>query len=124
MALPVDGLKILELYRFIVKGFIWHHWKIVLSESDEVHTMGLSEVGETYFNKLLCTNAGAKVEGKLGDDTFKYIGSQAKDSPGATIWMFTMYNGIKFIDNSFEEPKYSTKIGALTIPKNSGLFCR
>jgi hypothetical protein len=30
MTLPIDGDKIGQLFRFIVKGLMWHHWGVLL----------------------------------------------------------------------------------------------
>jgi hypothetical protein len=31
MTVPIDGNQIEELFRYIIKGLMWYHWKVIFT---------------------------------------------------------------------------------------------
>lgn len=117
MTLPIDGQKLLDLFSFITKGLIWDHWGILLPKEFSVVTTALTKFGESFFRKhFLSLNSKQRVENIIGKKTFAYIGLQAVDVPQITVWLYTIYNGLKLTETTGNFSEASTIIGALTGP--------
>jgi hypothetical protein len=107
LTLPLDSAKLDELFRFIVKGLLWHHWEVVLTAEYFVGAGTLSGQGERIFLDLFNKNANARVSVDLGDGTLQYDGVQGFNCPQLSIWKFKMYGGLKLsgaADVSLETP--------------------
>jgi len=110
-----DSSKLNSLFRYITKGLLWWHWKVLLTSEDFVDARTLPRVEERYFNLL---RAGNPVNGNLGEGTFHYEGVQATDNLKYTAWKFSIYGGIKFNDPRYPEEEPSL-IWGLTAPKEA-----
>lgn len=118
LALPIDGQRFLDLFKFITKGLMWHHWQTLLDDQFFVETISLTEYGEKFFaENFLRLNSRKRVEIRLGDNSFNYVGLQAVDQPQISVWQFIAYNGIKVSDSGADFAETSTKVGSLTGPK-------
>ena len=96
LTLPFDGEKLEGLFRYIVKGLLWHHWQVSLTKDHFVGAGMLSNAGETVFDKLFNLNAKNRVNISLGEGTIRYEGAQATDNPHISLWKFSIYGGLKF----------------------------
>jgi len=115
MVLPFDGEKLLILFEYITKGLLWHHWQTILSDEYFVQTIALTKTGEEFFqNNFLNLYSPKRVSVTLGGDTFTYIGAQGVDDPQISVWVFTIYNGVRLSESGTDLCETSTKIGALT----------
>ena len=38
-------------FAFVVKGLVWHHWNVRLSDNDEIEVIQLTEAGERFFQE-------------------------------------------------------------------------
>lgn len=95
LKLPIDASKIGELFCFIVKGLLWHHWDVLLTQNHSVRAGSLTKIGEQIFQNLLNGNASQRVMVNLGEGTFRYEGAQGIDSPHLSIWKFSVYGNLK-----------------------------
>jgi len=115
MVLPFDGEKLLTLFEYITKALLWHHWQTILSDEYFVQTIALTKTGEDFFeNNFLNLHSPNRVSVTLGGDTFRYIGAQGVDDPRISVWVFTIYNGVRLSEGGTDCGETSTKIGALT----------
>jgi hypothetical protein len=94
--LPVDGEKIGRLFEFITKALLWHHWKVILEPGRHGLWSGLlSPVGVQLHRSFFAMNGNARVSANLGEGTFTYEGLQGTDIPEMSVWLFSMYGGMK-----------------------------
>jgi len=115
MVLPFDGQKLLSLFEYITKGLLWHHWKAFLSDDHFVQTIALTKTGEDFFERnFLSLHSPNRVSVTLGDETFRYVGAQGVDYPQISVWVYTVYNGLRLSESGTDFCETSTKIGALT----------
>jgi hypothetical protein len=117
-AIPIDGDALLELFRYVVRGLIAFHWRTLLTSEDDISLVALTEAGEEYFDGLFSLATDKRIQGDLGNGTFKYEGSQAMDWPSITVWRIEAYGGLKFLERR-NSAIASSRIGALTGPKNA-----
>src|SRR5205823_5428004 len=104
-----------ELFGFIVKGLVWHHWKIYLSSEYLVKVIALTQEGEDAFEqRILNREAHPYVSMDLGKGTFLYEGIQDIDSPAVTAWRFSIYGGLKLGGDPEAPLKESTRLGGFT----------
>jgi hypothetical protein len=113
--LPVDSLKIEALFRYIVKGLVWHHWQVLLSAETGVWAGGLTNRGVDMHRRLLATNARQRASANLGNGTFVYDGAQGTDIPDMSIWLFSMFGGIKLSGDPDAPSDETTLIGGITV---------
>lgn len=94
LTIPLDSTKLYGLFRFIIKGFLWYHWKVLITPDHYVQAGTLEDTEEQIFLNLF-NNASKRVSQKLGGDTIQYEGVQDLDGPELSLWKFTIYGGVK-----------------------------
>ncbi|MDD3182308.1 MAG: HNH endonuclease [Alphaproteobacteria bacterium] len=100
MTLPIDSDKLNQLFCYIIKGLIWHHWGLLLPCDYFIGASSLTKEGESFFLDLFNKNPRREVNVSLGKGTFKYEGRQGTDDPYITLWRFTIYGGVVFSESS------------------------
>ncbi len=119
LQIPVDWLKVHELFVYITKGLAWRHFDKLELDADcfvEAHSL-VGSVGGNVRH-LLGLNVRSRVEQNLGGGTFHYRGAQAIDNPQITVWEFTILGGLRVASNA-EGPH---NIGAMTGPKRARIM--
>jgi hypothetical protein len=94
MTVPIDGAKIEELFKFITKALVWHHWKLELGEDAFVEAIIPTFAMIRQFVDLMRSNAAQRVLENVGQGTFMYAGAQGVDNPIVTVWEFAVYGGL------------------------------
>lgn len=118
MTVPIDSSKIDALFRYIVKGLVWHHWRVLLAPNASAWAGILSAHGEKLFKRMLALN-GHRVSGNLGEGTFVYEGLQAPDIPEMSVWTFSIYGGLILGGDPYEPQPKTTMIGGQTATKET-----
>ncbi len=118
MVLPFHFDQLEKLFMMIVKGLIWYHWQTHITEKHFVQVLALTKVGEEFFERhFFALNTRARVNLSLGKGAFSYEGVQGVDYPQITAWKFSMYGGIKLAESTDSPDAVSSRIGAVTGPK-------
>lgn len=117
MAIPFDGSAMERLYEYIVRGLVWHHWKVLLGHDVLVKAGFLVDVGRRMFEHLLMLEAAERVSVNLGDGVFVYEGAQAKDCPEFTVWRMSFYGGAILKGASNDPLNNCTTAYGITAPK-------
>lgn len=113
--IPIDGEKVGQLFGFITKALLWHHWQIILEpERHNVWAGFLNPIGLQLFRPFLAATANARVRENLGKGTFIYEGVQGTDIPEMSIWLFSIYGGMKLSGNTSTANDDCSIIGAVT----------
>lgn len=116
MLLPINGCFVTELFEYIVKGLAWYHWNTIIEKTSVVSATTLTRTGEEFFRKrFFALNAKAYIENTVEDHVFSYTGIQAIDTDQITIWLLTIYAGIRMIEGGAVN-EYSNVIGVFTSP--------
>lgn len=118
MIIPIDHDKIIDLFRYITKGLVWYHWKVLFRESDCVDGYFLSDDGSILFNNLFQMRSSEHVEGDLGGGTVFYEGAKGLNADQITVWRYKMYGGIVYSGDPDAPDVFCSEIGVLTGPKN------
>ncbi|ARU29481.1 hypothetical protein [Cellvibrio sp. PSBB006] len=113
---PFDSDKYTELFRYIVKGLIFHHFN-VLHQKDELIAVILPAqvVMDEIFNFYL-SHKGNRVHGNLGDGTIEYEGLRAFDGK-VTMWEFEVFGGLELAGDPDHPGLTTNKVIAMTGPK-------
>lgn len=115
MTLPVDHECLSELFVFVAKGLLWHHWQVRLSETDSVSVTMLTATGERFFNeRFFNVPVGKRVSQDLGKGTIRYDGVQAVDLPQVSVWRVRMFGGVQLADSA--RGATSSTVGLITGP--------
>ncbi len=93
--IPFDSTKLNQLYCFIIKGLMWHHWGVLLTPNIFVRAGCIRKTAEKAFQDLINGNASQRAGRDLGDGTIIYEGAQGVDSPYFSIWKFLVYGGVE-----------------------------
>jgi hypothetical protein len=94
LTVPIDSGKIEQLFAYITKGLMWHHWKVTLGPNCFVEAHVPTRATQRQLNGLLQARSSARAHADLGNGTFVYTGAQGSDSPTISIWEFIIYGGI------------------------------
>lgn len=117
LTVPFDG-KILErLFRFIVKGLVFHHWGATLGDKHGVRVITITPTGQEAFAVFLGINTRRQVSNDLGNGAFRYEGGQG-DYPELTVWRFSIYGGLVMAGDPNAPHEIATGIGAMTATKD------
>jgi hypothetical protein len=120
MKIPFDSCKLDKLFCLIVKGLIWHHWKVLLNSDTFTRAGCLKNEFEQKFDKFFHGNVKQRVEVDLGDGTIKYEGVLGVDIHRQfSIWKFTIYGGVKLGDDPTAPSETSMVIWGLTTKKKN-----
>jgi hypothetical protein len=112
LTLPIDGDKIGQLFKFIVRGLVWHHWSVLLGPDIGVWAGPLNRRGVEVHRSLLSKNTRQRAIGNLGCGTFIYEGAQGTDRPEMSVWLFSIFGGLTLSEERIHET--SSLIGGLT----------
>jgi hypothetical protein len=112
-ALPFEPERLIELFKYIVRGMLFYHWNVRLTEEHFCEVCLLASDGRKLFERFMQMRSKSQATGNFGDATIIYDGIQGLDSDIISVWRFSLYGDIKLIDPGEE----SVQIGALTGPK-------
>lgn len=51
--LPIDASKLLDLAKYIAKGLLFYHWKVIVPEDQVIHCQFMGETGESIFSDMI-----------------------------------------------------------------------
>lgn len=114
LAIPVDGERLEGLVGYVVRGLMFHHWRIALGSDCSVEAYSLTQCGEQTFNRHLAKNSAQRAFGNIGQGALLYRGIQAVDDPNISMWEVSLFGGFKTIGG--DQRGVSTKFGVLTGP--------
>ncbi len=103
LTVPFDGSRYTELFKYIAKALVWHHWGTYLNKDSFVYSTALTGEGAKLFHKyIFALRSKQRVEDIIGANTIKYIGVHAVDNDQITVWQFEVFNGL-VVSNSIDE---------------------
>lgn len=114
MTLPFDSDRLHQLFGFVVKGLLYHHWGVLLLPSHGLRVMSLTKFGDTSFSTFLGMNAKERVRSDLGKGAFSYEGAQGTDYPEFSIWRFSIFGGLKLCGDPATPSEELVGLGAIT----------
>jgi len=114
MTLPFDSDRLHQLFGFIAKGLLWHHWAVALQAHHDLKVVSLTKFGEASFSAFLRLNAKQRVRCVLGNGAFSYEGAQGTDYPEFSIWKISVYGGLKLCGDPTAPMEEVTGLGIVT----------
>ncbi len=94
MTLPIEGKKLIELLRMIIKGFSFYHWKVIVPQNYKIDVYALPLDGLIHFRDKIEPHflKENSVEGNIGEGCFIYIGAKHAAIPTMSCWEMSFYN--------------------------------
>jgi hypothetical protein len=114
--IPFDGEKLEQLFEFIVKGLMWHHWQVLLDGDCGIQVATPGAVQKKQYELLFQCRANARLDEDLGQGTIKYAAAQGVDKPRVSVWKFSFYGGVHLADAPAFPGESLSAIYALTGP--------
>jgi hypothetical protein len=108
-----DGQKVHDFLRYVTKGLLWHHWKVILDPQQAVHVASLTVSGERLFAYLFQKHAKRQVSVDLGGGTFRYVAAQGH-YPEFSLWGFSLLGGIVMNGTANKTATTSTVMATVT----------
>ena len=118
MTLPVDSEPLNQLFEFVAKGLLWHHWRMYLTDADFVEVTMLTKTGEGFFEELFRMRAGDRVAVNLGNGTVHYEGTHGVDCARVSAWRINMFGGVWLADSEAPDG-VSSVVGVITGPREA-----
>jgi len=115
MAVPIDGSKIEDLFCYVTKGLMWHHWRVTLGADSFVKACIPTFALIRQFVALLRSPAGSRVHENVGNGTLIYAGAQGTDNPQTSVWEFAIYGGVE-LSGGTRPHEVVSRIYAMTGP--------
>jgi hypothetical protein len=116
MTIPIDGAKVEELFKYITKALMWHHWKVTLGEDTFIEAIIPTFAMIRQFVGLLRSNAAQRASENLGLGTFMYAGAQGMDNPVISVWEFAIYGGLDLGGRGPRSNEVVSRVYAMTGP--------
>ncbi|MDP2376003.1 hypothetical protein [Reyranella sp.] len=113
MAIPIDGEKLNAYVGHVVRGLMWHHWKVLLDADHFVDVQCLTSAGEKFFGVMSGWTAKNRLDATLGNGVLSYTAAQGIDRDEISVWMLTLFNGAKVSG----EGEQATRWGVMTGPR-------
>ena len=95
MSVPFEPEKLEGLFRCIVRGLLFHHWGVRLTDQHSLDVMLIASGSLSFFDRLMQMSAKGRVSSNLGNGTFLYEGIQGTDNDAISVWRFSIYGGLK-----------------------------
>lgn len=116
--IPLEIGRIESLFQFITKGFLWHHFGVVLTVDDRIGVTVIRSDGQAFLDCIFSRmRPRDRVDGNLGEGTLLYEGLQATDYSQFTMWRFSVYAGLYFCEESKDSEGKQSVIFAVTGPR-------
>lgn len=116
MSVPIESDKLIELFKFIIKGLAYWHCKVILPpESCLVKASFFTSAGTEWFEHLLAHKAKFRVNVNLGDGVFVYEGAQSAECNELTVWRMSLY-GAEVGDEQMAYAEKCTHAYGITAP--------
>jgi hypothetical protein len=112
-ALPIEPERLVELFKYVVRGVLFYHWQVRLPEESFVEVVLLAADGQKLFADLMQRRSKNRVNADLGSGTITYKGVQGIDSDIISVWLFSVYGGLTLTSPGDD----IVQIGALTGPR-------
>lgn len=109
-SIPFDHRPLIELFSMIAKALAYQHFGVRLGEGFSATAAVFMDQAMPDFERLLAI--GKRVEGNLGDGTFKYVGTQPGKYPELTLWRFEIYGGVDFAGSEMPGGRASLTMAA------------
>ena len=90
----------------VVKGLVWHHWKVVTGTSHTVEVMRLHENGAVFLKHGFAMRGERIAETIIGGGALSYEAQGVSDGLPTSIWRLSIYGGIEMAG---EDPRVRTK---------------
>jgi hypothetical protein len=114
MTVPFEPERLVRLFEFVAKGLAWHHWGVRIDPSTGTWAGTLTENGVAIFKSFMAQNSAARVEENFGEHTFLYVGVQGTDNPQFSMWLFSIYGGVRLSGDPDAPNEEVSLVGALT----------
>lgn len=100
VSIPFNGEALEELLKYIIKGLMWHHWKVLLDETCFVETYSLTAYGVQFFESHVGLRAKERVAVTIGNGTFGYRGALGIDNQQVSVWEFSVFGRLLLTENN------------------------
>jgi hypothetical protein len=117
MALPFEGGKLKAYMRMVVRGLLWHHWKITLDSDHGSLTLTLIPGAQKIVRDTLMLNCAQRANGDLGNGIFRYEGAQGVDNPQLSIWEASLMGGMVMVGDPRAPNEKMSVITMITGPR-------
>jgi hypothetical protein len=109
--LPIDDVRLEQLFALIAKGLAWFHWQILLTPGYSAVAAFFLDSGVQQFQRIIAESKPlSRVTGNWGNKTFCYEGMQFAKDPKETFWKLSVYGGACFGDPNLPGEKASQVI--------------
>lgn len=93
-SIPFDHRPLVELFSMIAKALAYQRFGVRLGDGYSATAAIFMNQATPEFARLLAL--GNRVDGDLGQGTFRYQGTQPGNYPELTLWRFEIYGGVNF----------------------------
>jgi hypothetical protein len=116
IAISFQPEKLIAYCEYLVKGFIWHEWDVILPKHYVIQVMSLTQHGYGLIRDLLKLSPELRRQRSYADGGFSYACTRNSTDGAFTVWHFRFYENIHLSDNTDEKSVEFAEICALTGP--------
>lgn len=114
LALPLNIKNLFALVGMMARGLMFHHWGVILDRGINVKVLHLTKYDEVVIRQNIDLNAKQRIKNNLGRGALEYEGAQGVDNDSVSVWLISIYGGIRTISDDEAEPR--SNFGVFTGP--------
>lgn len=92
----------------VIKGLVWHHWKMIIDSAYSLEVLQLHQSGNSYFEYIFRTKGERVGVTELGGGAFKYEAQGVRDALPASMWRFSVYGGLQLRGETLADASENT----------------
>jgi hypothetical protein len=116
IAIPFQFENLIEYCKYLVKGFIWYEWDVIVPKHYIIEVLSLTQHGYSFIHDLLELSPNWKRQKSYADGGFSYTCTRNSADGAFSVWHFKFYENIHLSDNTDEKDVEFAEICALTGP--------
>src|SRR5690242_10741729 len=118
-ALPFDTMAMRLLFQMVPIGLLWHHGRGYLPHSYGSIAFTPPDESLHILAQAFLAMGGDRIEGDLGNGTFRYLALASREDPCLAIWFFQIMGGLKLTGDPASPDSTTSAVVAITGPRSS-----
>lgn len=117
IGLPFDQKRSLQLFKMIIKGLLWHHWRSPLPAHYIVRIFPLTELGLREFKEYILNLSPERIQRVvLAKGAFAYEFTSNQDDKFFSAWVLDIYDSMNMCGVTDRGQLLRVHVAALTGP--------
>jgi hypothetical protein len=116
LAIPIESVRLRQLFALITKGLVWYHWQTILGPGYSVRAEAISEAWAQRYGQFFGMKARDHVKANLGEGRFVMKAFRQKSRESSLFGGFQSTAELAFRGIRRRQPQRHRKSWQLQVP--------